>query len=203
MHDKIPKKLKVAVAGCGGIGSHLAELLYDYGAERNQFPFTDYEIDIYDDDTVDYKNLLHQNFKEPDIGNLKVQSVADRFALNPVARFMEEKDFSKYDLILCGVDSMTFRKALYEWSWANPSKAFWIDGRCTSRQGCVFNKTNSRAELEAMLSDSQERTGCLLAFEKEADLAHVLPRIVAGMMMQTFLNYLRGDKPLASKNFMV
>ena len=125
-----------------------------------------------------------------------------RLQINAAAK--EEADFAKYDIILCGVDSMTFRKSLYEWSWKNPqSKTFWIDGRCTSRQGCLFNKTNAKAELETMLSDSQERTGCLHAFEKEQETAHTLPIIVAAMMVQTLLNYLRGDKPLASKNFMV
>lgn len=204
MNDNIPKKLKVGLAGCGGIGSHLSALLFDFGVNRNQFPFSDYQIDIYDDDTVDFKNLLHQNFTEPDIGNLKVNCISERYAITPIPRFMTVADFHKYDVILCGVDSMTFRKSLYEWSWANPTtKTFWIDGRCTSRAGAVFNKTNARSELETFLSDSQERTGCLLAFEKEQNTAHALPIVVAAMMMQTFLNYLRGDKPLASKNFMV
>ena len=201
---KIPTKLKVGIAGAGGIGSHLASMLFDYGANRNQFPFTDYQIDIFDDDTVDFKNLLHQNYKEEDIGNLKVNSLADRYALNAVPRYMTTEDFSKYDVIFCGVDSMTFRKALYEWSWANPtSKTFWIDGRCTSRQGAIFNKTTPRADLEKMLNDSTERGGCLLAYEKEQNIAHALPVIVAGMMIQTFLNYLRGNKPFASKLFMI
>ena len=143
---------------------------------------------------------------EDDIGNLKVQSIADRFALTPIPRFMTPADFGKYDVILCGVDSMTFRKALYEWSWASegpPPNTFWIDGRCTSRQGCVFNKSNKRDELEKFINDSEERGGCLHAFEKEQNIAHVLPVIIAGYMMQTFLNYLRGNKPLASHNFMI
>lgn len=203
MNDNIPKNLKIGMAGAGGIGSHLASMLYDYGVNRNQFPFTDYQIDIYDDDTIDFKNLLHQNFKEEDIGNLKVNSVAERYAVTPVSKFMTVEDFGKYDLIFSGVDSMTFRKSLYEWSWQNPDKAFWIDGRCESRSGAVFNKTNSRKELEQMLSDSQERTGCLLAYEKEQNIAQVLPVIVAGMMTQVFLNYLRGIKVLPSKLFMI
>lgn len=203
MHENVPKKMKIGLAGAGGIGSWLTAMLFHYGVNSNQFPFTDYQIDLYDDDTVDVKNLLHQNFLENDIGNLKVNALADRYAVTPVPRFMTTEDFGKYDLIFSGVDSMTFRKALYEWSWANPSKAFWIDGRCESRTGAMFNKTNSRAELEKMLSDSQERTGCLLAYEKEANISHALPQIVAGMLMQTFLNYIRGVKHLPSKLLLV
>jgi hypothetical protein len=194
----------IAIAGAGGIGSHLTSMLFDFGVNRNQFPFTDYEIDVYDDDTVDVSNLLHQNFSESDVGNSKVASLAERYLITPKQQLMTSEHFSKYDLIFSGVDSMVFRKQLYEWSWANPnSKTFWIDGRCTSRQGACFNKSVARETLERMLNDSQERTGCLLPGEKKDQTAHALPIVVAGTMLQVFLNYLRGDKPLTEKIFMI
>lgn len=199
-HTKIKK---IGIAGAGGIGSHLAGMLYDFGVNRNQFDFTGYEIDIYDDDVVDYKNLLHQNFGEADLHTMKADSIANRFAITPQKRFMTVQDFPKYDLIFSCVDSMVFRKSLYEWSWANPKGAFWIDGRCESRQGAIFNKSISRKTLEQMLNDSQERTGCLLKYEKENNISHTLPIIVAGMMMQTFLNFLRGDPLPGEKLFLI
>jgi molybdopterin/thiamine biosynthesis adenylyltransferase len=194
---------KIAIVGVGGIGSHLTEMLYDYGVNRAQFTFTDYDIDIYDDDTVESKNLLHQNFRDEDLNELKVQVMANRFAVTPVNRFMTEADFAKYDLIFCCVDSMVFRNQLYEWSFKNPKKAFWIDGRCESRQGCVFNKTLSETFLRKMLSDSQERKGCLTQYEKDNNISQVLPRIVAGYMTQIFLNLIRGIETLPEKIFMI
>lgn len=194
---------KIGIAGAGGIGSHLAEYLYDFGVNRNQLAFTDYQIDIFDDDVVDFKNLLHQNFGESDLHTMKADSIANRFAVTPHKRFMTVEDFPNYDLIFSCVDSMVFRKSLYEWSWANPGKAFWIDGRCESRQGGVFHKSLPRKTLENLLNDSQERTGCLLKYEKENNISHVLPKIVAGVMMQTFLNYLRGDPLPSEKLFMI
>jgi molybdopterin/thiamine biosynthesis adenylyltransferase len=110
-HTKINK---IGIAGAGGIGSHLAGMLYDFGVNRNQFEFTDYTIDIYDDDVVDFKNLLHQNFSEADLHTMKADSVAERFALTPHKRFMTAADFINYDLIFSCVDSMVFRKSLYE-----------------------------------------------------------------------------------------
>lgn len=199
----LPVIKNIAVAGAGGIGSHLVSQLFDFGANRNQFPFTDYDIDVYDDDVVDFKNLLHQNFVDSDLHTLKVQSLAQRYAINPVNRFMINDDFRKYDLIFCGVDDMVFRKQLYEWSWEKDNKTFWIDGRCESRQGCVFNKRNTKSKLEKMLSDSKERTGCLLKYEKENNIAHLTPIIVAAMMVQTFLNYIRGVEQLPEKIFMI
>ena len=201
--NKLKPLRNVAFAGCGGIGSHLISMFYDFGVNREQFPFTDYTIDAYDDDTVDAGNLLHQNFTEQDIGNSKVNCMQERYAVNPIQRFMTPEDFAKYDLIFCGVDSMVFRKQLYEYSWTNPIKPFWIDGRCTSRQGAVFNKTNSKESLKKYLSDNQERTGCLLPYEKAEEKAHAMPIVVASIMLQTFLNYLRDEKPLAEKLFMV
>lgn len=194
---------KIAVAGAGGIGSWLTYMLFDFGVNRNQFDFADITIDVYDDDVVDSKNLLHQNFGESDLHVMKVQSLADRYVITPKPQFMTEKDFDKYDLIFSCVDSMVFRKSLYEWSWANPQKAFWIDGRCESRQGAVFNKSVPKAKLEKMLSDSQERTGCLLKYEKENDISHALPITVASMMLQTFLNVIRGDPIPPEKIFMI
>jgi len=204
MSENVIKLKKIAIAGAGGIGSHLTGMLFDFGVNRNQFPFTSMQIDVYDDDVVDFKNLLHQNFGEDDLHTHKVESLQNRYAINPVKRFMVEDDFKNYDLIFCGVDNMVFRKQLYEWSWKNPeSKTFWIDGRCTSRQGIVMNKTVPKEKLQKLLSDSQERGSCLLKYEKENNVAHSLPIIVAGMMLQTFLNYIRDDKPLAPQHFMV
>lgn len=199
-----PNKIKkIGIAGAGGIGSHLTGMLYDFGVNRNQFDFTGLTIDVYDDDVVDYKNLLHQNFGEADLHTMKADSLANRFAVTPIKRFMTAEDFKNYDLIFSCVDSMSFRKSLYEWSWANPKGAFWIDGRCESRQGAIFNKSIPRKNLEKMLSDSQDRTGCLLKYEKENNISHALPIIVAGMMMQAFLNYWRGDPMPQEKLFMI
>lgn len=202
--NALPNVKKVAIVGAGGIGSHVAHLLYDYGVNRNQFDYISMEVDIYDDDVVDSKNLLHQNYVDNDLHKFKVEVMANKYILNPIKRFMTANDFDKYDVIFCCVDTMTFRKELYEWSWANKNNnVFWIDGRCESRQGCIFNSSLSQEKLEPMLSDSKDKRSCLLDYEKKNNIAHVIPVIVAGMMVQTFLNYIRGDKPLSEKIFMI
>lgn len=194
---------KIAIAGQGGIGSFLSHFLYDFGVNREQFEFSNYEWDIYDNDTVDSSNLLHQNFTEEDLGRLKVDCIAERYAYQPMPRFMEASDFENYDLIFSCVDSMTFRKELYEWSFDNPDKAFWIDGRCTSKQGVVFNKLNNEKLLRSRLSDSKERTGCLLPEEKETKTAHTLPILVSTTMVQLFLNLLRRNGTMQEKVYML
>lgn len=184
----------IAIAGAGGIGSNLLAILFDYGYNRKQFDYIDLNIDLYDDDTVDLKNLLHQNFKSGDIGSYKVDVLADKYIVNAKKARMTREDFDKYDLVFSCVDNMPFRKSLYEYSWENPGKIFWIDGRCSSRQAAVFNADISKESLVQWISDSKEEAGCLLAYEKEADISHVTPTIVAGLMAQTFLNKIRGFK---------
>jgi hypothetical protein len=90
------------------------------------------------------------------------------------------------------VDSMTFRKDLYEYGFNNPS-LYWIDGRCSSRNIGLFNSRVGEKSLRASLSDSKERRGCLLAVDKAKKVSHITPVVVASMMAQCFLNHLRGE----------
>jgi molybdopterin/thiamine biosynthesis adenylyltransferase len=190
------KKLKnIGIAGAGGIGSNLVAMLFDYGFNRKQFDYSSVNVDVYDDDVVDTKNLLHQNFKIEDIGKTKVKVLEDKFVINGIESFMTEKQFKKYDVIFSCVDSMEFRKALYEYSFnAGDKSPFWIDGRCTSRQGALFTSQQTEEVLRKYITDSSDRGGCLYEYEKEQNISHALPIVVAGMMLQAFLNWFRGEK---------
>lgn len=186
---------KIAIAGAGGIGSNLLAIFFDYGFNRKQFNYAEMTVDIFDDDTVDVKNLLHQNFKLEDVGRHKVSVLEEKYVVNGVKKRMTEKDFKHYDLIFSCVDSMSFRKTLYEYSWEKKNnKMFWIDGRCTSRQGALFNSDIPQEVLQQYIDSSQEEGGCLLAYEKEENISHALPTVVAGMMVQAFLNKIRGQR---------
>lgn len=186
---------KIAIAGAGGIGSNLLGILFDYGYHRKQFPYNHIDVDIYDDDTVDIKNLLHQNFKIDDIGKHKVEVLEDRYVVNGIKRRMTTDDFKNYDIIFSCVDNMVFRKSLYEYGWQEGSKKlFWIDGRCTSRQGALFNSELPKNMLLEYINDSVEEGGCLHAYEKEENISHTLPTTIASMMVQCFLNKYRDQK---------
>ena len=184
----------IGIAGCGGIGAFLIRNLFDYGAKRDQYPFTSMTVDAYDSDLVDASNLLHQDFTDEDIGKYKADIVAEKCLglINAHKRFMTEKDFPNYDIIFSAVDSMSFRKSLYKYGFAHP-ELYWIDGRCSSRTIALYHSKLPQKQLEATLTDSTERTGCLRAIDKKNLTSHVTPQIIAGMMLQTFLNLLRGE----------
>lgn len=193
---------KIAIAGAGGIGSNLVAILFDYGFNRKQFNYANLDIDVYDDDVVDVKNLLHQNFKADDVGKHKVKILEDKYVVNGITSRMQDEEFDKYDLVFSCVDNMPFRKKLYEYCWSKSNKLQWIDGRCTSRQGAIFNNSIPEQTLKNYLSDSVDEGGCLLEYEKQNNISHTLPLIVAGMMAQAFLNKLRGQ-PTHKMIFMV
>jgi molybdopterin/thiamine biosynthesis adenylyltransferase len=188
------KKIKnIGIAGAGGIGSNLVSMLFDYGFNRKQFDYSSVNLDVYDDDVVDTKNLLHQNFKLDDIGKPKVKVLEEKYVINGITSYMTEKQFKKYDVIFSCVDGMEFRKMLYEYGFSSKN-LFWVDGRCTSRQGALFTSDLPEGELKKYISDATDRGGCLYEYEKEQNISHALPIVVAGMMLQAFLNWLRGEK---------
>ncbi len=193
--DGKQRKIKtIGIAGAGGIGGYVCRLLFDYGVNRNQFPFTDWKVELYDDDTVDAKNLLHQDFTQDDLGLAKATIMSNRYMVTPILRFMTPADFPNYNVIFSCVDSMSFRKQLYEYGWEKPDKVFWIDGRCSSRTIGLYNSSIPKKDIEKDVTDNEERRGCLRAVDKENNISHVTPIIIAGMMVQTFLNYLRSEE---------
>jgi molybdopterin/thiamine biosynthesis adenylyltransferase len=194
---------KIGIAGAGGIGSNMLSVLFDYGFNRKQFDYAALDVDIYDDDTVDIKNLLHQNFKVDDIGKHKVKVLENKYVVNGIKKRMTEADFKKYDVIFCCVDNMAFRKSLYEYYWGLEKKTlFWIDGRCSSRQGVLLTSDLPKEMLAKYIDDSKEEAGCLLAYEKEQNISHTLPTVVGAMMVQAFLNKIRGQ-PTSKLMFMI
>lgn len=143
---------------------------------------------------MDVGNLLHQNFTDLDINESKAEIVQNRTfdAIKAEKRFMTAADFPNYDVVFSCVDSMTFRKDLYNYGWAHP-ELYWIDGRCSSRNIGLFNSKCTKKNLLSTLSESTERRGCLLQMDKEKKTAHITPVIVASMMAQSFLNHIRGE----------
>ena len=202
---------KIAIAGAGGLGSYLVQYLYDYGTNRGQYPWVDWEVDLYDNDTVDQGNLLHQNYTMDDLGKRKAEILAEKFLVNPIYEFMavdskgkpDSSVFKNYDFVFSCVDNMMFRRSLYEYGWETPDRLVWIDGRCSSRHIGVYNSFISKAKLQRTLSDDTKHRGCLRGVDKQNKVSHATPLIVAGIMTQAFLNYIRGNLPSDAIELMI
>ena len=200
MIDKI-KYERIAIIGAGGLGSWFSQLLYDFGYNRKQFDYIGTEITIYDSKVVTDKNLLHQNFTSEELGKKKVDILADRYAFKAVSKYGEEKDLKNFDVVISCVDNFPFRNSLYAYGDAHP-ELFWIDGRCTSNLGMVFNsKIPAQIRNTWLDKEDTESGSCLHEWEKEQNISHAMPIIVASAMMQVFLQAIRGNYVTTEKVF--
>jgi molybdopterin/thiamine biosynthesis adenylyltransferase len=157
-----------------------------------------WQVDVYDNDEVDSKNCLHQNFSLDDLGKSKAKVFEERSlgVVNAVERFMTPSDFANYDVVLCCVDSTEFRRNLYNFWLDEKDKGdlkYWIDGRCSSRTVVLMHAEANPQTLRENIIDADIRTGCLLQYEKDNNISQATPRIIASIVIQTFMNWLRGE----------
>jgi len=110
LSDEISKK-EVLVVGIGGIGSWIVEMLARMGVKK---------IGVLDYDRVEIHNLTRQNYREKDVGSLKVDTLEERVReINSkvmVEKFNEIKleYFKKFDLFFDCVDNIDTKYLLNE-----------------------------------------------------------------------------------------
>lgn len=114
-------KGKITIVGAGSTGSNVAMLLAKLGMR---------DITIYDDDTVEIHNLSHQDYAMSDIGQLKVEALAERIqavtGYSPrVCAFKTDGKDIDTEILILAVDNMQARKDIVE----NARYQFCIDGR--------------------------------------------------------------------------
>lgn len=143
--------IPVHVVGCGAIGSHVCEQLARMGVEN---------VNIWDFDKVEPKNITNQMFLESDIGMLKVDAVELMMkSINPDIKVTKHpKGLESNMMILNGyiflcVDNIELRKAIVKANMMNPNAAAFADFRMrlTDAQ-YYFARRNNRNEVENLLN---------------------------------------------------
>lgn len=108
--EQRPGKLldRIVVVGCGGTGSwlipKLAKTINDM--KRKQMLSNKFSLILVDGDTVEDKNLIRQNFIEPDIGSNKAEVMALRYG--PVMSDIPVRYIDKYLTIKTNADPAHF-----------------------------------------------------------------------------------------------
>jgi len=177
--------MKVSVIGCGGIGSYLAQHL-DRLIDLEQIKDTTFIF--YDDDIVELKNILYQNFKTSDIDTKKTEALSLRYINLKFKAIRLTKDLMKdTDLIVLCVDNNTTRKDAWE-VYTRHAIPF-IDSRAN---GKVFGLFSSETpNYLDTLGKSTSSSSCQNPFQlakKEIEYGNV---IVASIMAQAILSYTR------------
>ncbi|KYK22730.1 hypothetical protein AYK24_00450 [Thermoplasmatales archaeon SG8-52-4] len=190
------ERRRIAVVGGGGIGSYFCRELYNF-EQHGQYGAYSIEVTVWDDDTVDTKNLKYQNFQEFDLGDKKSEVLGMKYNFDyEVDRLTEESQLDAYDIVIAAVDNSQFRKLLYHWAEKNPEK-HWIDLRSEGRSVAFFTKHEKNTldkMLETLAETPEDGTSCQLAHELEKGIIQQGNKIIAAIGSQLFINYLRNEK---------
>lgn len=133
----IPELRRVAIAliGCGGTGSHIAQTLARLAAHCRDTGGPQLDLTFIDGDTVEAKNVGRQLFSVADIGRNKAQVLAARFAAVfglpiaaiPVMLTTQRLTIAdSYGIVVGAVDSAAGRRAIAARCGAPPAR-LWLD----------------------------------------------------------------------------
>lgn len=176
------------IIGAGGISSYYCEYI-DMFIEKKQI--INWEFTVYDDDAVELKNILYQNFKSSDIGKSKVSALEERyFNLEFEEQRLNYNNINNCNLIIICADNNKIRREVYQ-NYIDNNIPF-IDSRANGRAVGIFSSdTNNYLDT---LSNSNESSSCQNPFQlakKEIEFGNV---IIASILAQDTLNYYRYNK---------
>lgn len=147
-YEKI-KEVEVIIAGQGGIGSWATAILSRVKPKK---------LVLYDFDTIDETNLSGQFFYSKQVGQYKVDAMAETassFSKYSSVVCIPKKwtaDSTPGDVMLCGFDNMEARRVYFQ-SWKehvqksnHPNECLFIDGRLDMTNFQVFCITGDNAK---------------------------------------------------------
>lgn len=190
------QKARIIVAGIGGIGSNVAFQL------ARMIPAN---LTLYDDDTVEMVNMAGQLFSSKDIGEAKVNAIANmiynytsmRQVFTIKDKFTSDKEAG--DIMICGFDNMRARATFFS-SWVGHlkdkteeerKKCLYLDGRLsidTLQVLCITGDDHyniDRYKKEFLFSDSMaDATVCSM---KQTTY---LACMIGSLMVNLFTNFI-------------
>jgi hypothetical protein len=180
--------MKIICVGVGGIGSYFAQHV-DRLIDSNQIKDT--KFIFFDDDTVEKKNILYQNFLSKDIGKKKTTALEFRFLnLSFISKRVSFSDLTGYSLIILCADNNLIRRTVAEYSLATGVP--FIDARANGRTVGIFS-SNTENYLNTIDSSSEGKS-CQNPFQIENNEIEFGNVIIAAILAQTVLNFLRYKK---------
>ena len=141
-------KRKILIIGTGGIGSFLIQFL-----DKVEL----YNITVADPDSVEKKNITYQNFDINDVGELKVQAIANKYKSVMVGSkypILTEKQMEGYDLVICCVDNLSVRRTLYN------TTLKWLDLRAQGRNAALVSHKADPKMYDMLLAGEEGSFSC-------------------------------------------
>lgn len=149
------------------------------------------DFTFYDDDKVELKNILYQNFETSDIDSYKTQALSLKyFNLNFECKRLSLEDLADCELVvLCADNNLIREQALENW---NTNKIPFIDSRANGRAIGIFS--SDTVNYDKTLSKDTKSSSCQNPFQiakKEIEYGNV---VIAAILAQVILNYSRYKK---------
>lgn len=179
--------MNIAVVGCGGIGSFFAEHI-DRLLELDQIS---HNFIFYDDDKVELKNILYQNFSSGDIDSFKTDALAMKFFnITFDTSRVTEKDLSYCNLVILCADNNKIRREAFS-NYKTHNIPF-IDSRANGRAIGIFSSSTENY-LET-IDSSDESSSCQNPFQIEKNEIEYGNVAIAALLAQVTLSYARSSK---------
>ena len=178
-------KKKIMVIGAGGIGSFLIPLL-----DR----VNEYQINVWDDDIVEKKNLSYQDYYENDVGKHKTEVMAKRYGsvYSHPYRVLTKQQLKGYDLVICCVDNLELRRLLY---LVDTEKIKWLDLRAQARNGLLISFQENPDNFAILTNGPDGNFSCQGdEWDRSNAGVHFTHVAIAGMGAQWVQRYFAGDK---------
>lgn len=140
---------KIMIIGVGGIGSYLVSFLNRIGI---------YDITVFDDDTVETKNLTYQNYTKQHVGEKKV-NVFGEVNSQPF-QVLVERQLEGYDLVICCADNLAVRRLLYRQGYGDSAKIKWLDLRAQGRNAALISYKVDENLVDALLAGPDGSFSC-------------------------------------------
>tara|TARA_B100000686_G_C16687919_1_gene915902 strand:- start:896 stop:1468 length:573 start_codon:yes stop_codon:yes gene_type:complete len=176
---------KVLIIGVGGIGSYLTQFLSRLNL---------YELHIADNDSVEKKNLLYQNFNLEDIGQLKVTALQDRYKISHASKYqiLTDKQLKSYDLVICCADNLDVRRLVYRQGHGSHSKVKWLDLRAQGRIGLLSSYLQDPSLSTAFLDGPKGSFSCQAdswdGTSEKVDMMNIVMAAMGSQWVQKWFN---------------
>lgn len=156
-------RVALALVGCGGTGSHLAQTIAKLAAHCQQSGGPELEIFFIDGDRVEEKNIGRQLFGPQDLYRNKAEVLAARFnavwglRITAIPHMLDDQTLaglhrSPRGILVGAVDSAAARALLNRWSSIDPWQ-IWLDcGNHEYSGQVVCGTTNDAQRLDRALS---------------------------------------------------
>jgi len=182
--------LKIAIIGCGGIGSYFIRSLSEL-IKRDLSGFDRINvmgIDIIDYDKVEEKNLLYQNFDIEDLDRNKAEVLADRIGYKAITEKVEQAEqIVNYDLIVICADNNKVRLLIYE------SGLPFLDLRANGKNIMAYLTQKEDREYLELTQENNQQGSCQREIDIEDRNIQVGNKVIAEIGCQFLADYLRGE----------